>query len=286
MQTLARQFTQWWIETWRGDPFASDLAMQGEHRVARSRFLVVSALAVVNASVVMADRHNRDFVIALLINLAALLGAFLVLVATRRGSRPAPLQVVTMIGDVTAVTLLHAVDLLQGTPSVVLNGRVTFTLYFLAMVGTVLRFNPWIATLSGVIAGVQYGLVALWAVRIWPGTVTPDIVHYGHYDWGVQVERIVTLMIFGGICGSNAAWAMELRSTATHDMLTGLLNRRTFHRPFTKRIVNTVLYLRQQRLGSGIGTRCSLRRRRCKIFEHMKCFRPITERMMPGILTQ
>lgn len=225
---LARQFQQWWGEAWRGDPFASDLAMQGEHRVARSRFVVVGALALVNATVLVLDPGNRDFADALLVNVAGLAGALVILLATRRGSRSNLLQTVTVFGDVTAVTLLHVVDLLKHQPSVAINGRVSWSLYFIAMVGTCMRFNPWLAVFGGVVAAAEYGGLALWGIAIWPSTVTPDILHHGTYDWGVQLERVVTLLIFGGICASIAAWAMQLRSSATHDMLTGLLNRRTF----------------------------------------------------------
>lgn len=243
MHTLARQLLQWWIDAWRGDPFESDLAMQGEHRVARSRVLIVASLALLNVLIVVADPGNRDFADALLINLCGLAGAFLVLLYTRRGNKPTLLQAVTVVGDITMVSVLHVLDLLQGLPSVVLNGRVTFTLYFFAMVGTIIRFNPRLAILGGLTSALQYGAIALWAIRIWPTTLTEDIIQHGTYDWGVQVEKTVTMLIFGGVCWSIAAWVLELRSSATHDMLTGLYNRRTFEEQFHSEL------LRSQRTG-------------------------------------
>lgn len=223
-----RRLTDWWIDVWRGDPFASDLPMQGEHRVARVRFLVVGCLTLINLIVTLVAPGNVDFDGSLPLNLVALAGAALVLAATRRGTKPGWLAVGTVVGDVSAVSLLLMADLIKGTPSVVLNSRVTFCTYFLAMMGTCIRFSPSLAVLSGVVAGVQYAGLVYWGASIWPQTLTPDVVQHGLFTWGVQIERIATLMLFGGVCASIAGWAKTLRSTATHDQLTGLLNRRTF----------------------------------------------------------
>lgn len=223
-----RRVSDWWIEVWRGDPFASDLPMQGEHRVARARVLVIGCLTLINAIITMVAPGDTDFDGSLSINLIAVAGAVAVLVATRRGNRPDWLAVGTVIGDVSAVSLLMVADLLKGTPSVVLNSRVTFCTYFLAMVATCIRFSPGLAVLSGVMAGVQYAGLVYWGIRIWPDSPTPDTLMHGQLAAGVQIERIATLMVFGGVCASIAGWAKTLRSTATHDQLTGLLNRRTF----------------------------------------------------------
>lgn len=202
--------------------------MQGEHRVARARVLVIGCLTLINALIVVVDPGNADFDGSLPFNLAVLLGAVVVLVLTRRGNRPQWLARFTSIGDVSVVSLLLSVDLLHGLPSVVLNSRVTFCAYFIAMVGTCIRFSPGLAVLSGAVAAAQYGALAYWAIAIWPDHPTPDVVQHGMFAIGVQVERIATLLVFGGVCASIASWAATLRSTATHDPLTGLLNRRTF----------------------------------------------------------
>lgn len=223
-----RRVSDWWIEVWRGDPFASDLPMQGEHRVARVRFLVVSCLTLINVMVSVIAPGDTDFDGSLPLNLTALAGAALVLVATRRGSKPGWLAVGTVVGDVSAVSLLLMADLIRDSPSVVLNSRVTFCSYFIAMMGTCIRFSPPLAMLSGVMAGVQYAGLVYWGISIWPNTPTQDVIQHGLFTPGAQIERIATLMVFGGVCASIAGWAKTLRSTATHDQLTGLLNRRTF----------------------------------------------------------
>lgn len=247
MRTLVGRTYDWWIAAWRGDPFASDLAMQGEHRVARARVLAVGSLTALNIGVLLADPGNGLFLDSLPINVTATVFSLLVLFVTRRGIRPRLLSLTTVVADVSAVSMLHVLDLMRGLPSVVLNGRVTFSAYFLAMVGTCARLNPTLAGLSGVVAASQYAAIAAWGIAIWPATPTDDVVRHGWYDWGVQAERVLTLLVFGGLCASISRWAVALGSSATHDPLTGLLNRRTFEEQLHSAM------LRVQRNGDPIG---------------------------------
>lgn len=247
MPLLTQRAYNWWLATWRGDPYASDLPMQGEHRAARTRVIAVGVLTLVNVLVLLLDPDNIDFSGSLPVNLVALALSFAILRVTRRGTRPRALSVATVIGDVTAVSLLHVHDLMRDLPSVALNGRLTYSAYFLAMVGSCLRFNPWLAGLSGLVAAAEYGVIAAWGIAIWPSAVTADIVQHGVYDWGVQIERMAALLVFGWMCASISSWAVALRSTATHDPLTGLLNRRTFEEQLHGEI------LRSQRTGEPIG---------------------------------
>lgn len=247
MWMLARRASDWWFSVWRGDSFASDLEMQGEHRAARARVIAVGALTAVNVIVLVADRGNTVFADSLPITLTATTLSLLVLFATRRGRRPRLLSLTTVMIDVSAVSMLHVIDLLRGVPSLALNGRVTFSAYFMALVGTCVRLNPTLALVGGIVAAAQYAVIAAWGIAIWPATPTDDVVRYGTYDWGVQAERVVTLLVFGWICASISRWAVALRSSATHDPLTGLLNRRTFEEQLHGEM------LRAQRHGDPVG---------------------------------
>lgn len=202
--------------------------MQGEHRVARSRLALVAVLTLVGLGVVLGDPSHPDFVRAVPINLACLVGALVIFLVTRRGSHPTGLAFATSIGDVTLVSVLLGLDLWQSTPSVVVNGRVTFLLYFVALVGTCVRFDRRLPIVAGAVAVGQYAGLVWWASAIWPVDVTRDVATYGTFDWGVQVERMVTLAVFAAICTNIATWALQLRTNATRDELTGLTNRRTF----------------------------------------------------------
>ncbi len=236
----------WWLETWRGDPDRSDLAMQAEHRVARSRFVLTAILAAFGLLLVASDPEHVDYVRAVPVNLGCLLVAFAMLVATRRGECPIWLSMATAVGDVSVVSLLHVLDLVQGNPSMAVNGRVTFMGYFLALVGTCVRWDRRVAWTAGSVAAAQYLGVVIASARMWPTTATRDVLQYGAFDWGVQVERVVMLVLFGYVCGMIAQWAVRLREHATTDVLTGLMNRRTFETRVSDEL------LRTRRLGTSI----------------------------------
>lgn len=218
----------WWRSVWRGEPDASDLAMQAEHRVARSRFAITLALTVFGALLAFQEPDHPDYLRAIPLNLGCLVLATVVLAITRRGERPTWLAAATSVGDVTVVSMLHVLELLQYAPSMAVNGRVTFMGYFLALVGTCVRWNRRIAVAAGIVAALQYLAIVAVARSMWPVEVTRDVAVYGQFDWGVQVERAIMLVLFGGVCGSIAQWAVRLREHATTDVLTGLMNRRTF----------------------------------------------------------
>ncbi len=226
--SLLHRAVSWWIEVWRGEPHSSDLPMQGEHRVAQTRVVVVGVLTAVGLVVAVSDPGSVDFRRSAPVNVVCLAVAFGVLVATRRGDRPTWLALATSIGDVSLVTLLHVLELLVGNPSSAVNGRVTFLAYFFALVGTVVRFDRRLPALAGLAAAAQYGGIVIWSAFQWPLEATTDVIAHGQFDWGIQIERVVALLLFALVCWSMSKWGIRLQASATTDELTGLLNRRVF----------------------------------------------------------
>lgn len=222
--TLVRR----WRDVWRGDRGSSDMAMLGEHRVAQSRVLLVGTLTLLGLLVFGAQPGNDGYRQAVPVNLFCLAAALVFLWLTRRGTRPTWLAYTTSLWDVSVVSLLHVVELTQGLSSTAANGRVTFLGYFLALVGTCVRWDRRLPLLVGGVAAAQYAGIAAWSAATWAQAPPSDIAAYGAFDAGVQVERIVTLLLFAVICRSIVGWALELRESAVVDALTGLLNRRTF----------------------------------------------------------
>jgi diguanylate cyclase (GGDEF)-like protein len=218
---------QMW-DIWHGDRAASDLPMQGEHRVARMRVLLIGVLTLFSLLAFAAGPLSTAYRSAVPLNAACLAIAVGILVATRRGARPGWLAVATSTWDVSLVTLLHVADLLRGDASVAVNGRVTFLGYFLALIGTSMRWSRSLPLVIGGVAAAQYAGIVFWSRSIWPQAPTADLLAYGQFDAGTQVERVVTLLLFALVCRSIADWAIALRTTAIQDPLTGLVNRRTF----------------------------------------------------------
>ena len=215
-------------DIWTGDAAASDLAMQGEHRLAQGRVTLIAALTALGLAVVAREPQHRSYVQAVPVNLTCLALAVAALFITRRGVRPTWLAAATAAGDVTLVSVLHLLDLLNAAPSVAVNGRITFVGYFFALLGTCVRWDRRIAIGAGLLAAAQYGGIVIVARAMWPAAVTADVLEFGQFDGGVQVERVLVLALFGIACGSIVEWAVRLRTHATTDPLTGLMNRRTF----------------------------------------------------------
>lgn len=202
--------------------------MLGEHRVAQSRVLLTGTLTALGVLVLAFDPGNAGYRDGVPVNLFCLGVALLFLYATRQGVRPLWLAYTTTLWDVSLISALHGVELWQGHASTAVNGRVTFLGYFLALVGTCVRWDRKLPLVVGGVAAAQYGAIAWGAARGWAQTPADDIAAYGAFDAGVQVERIVTLLLFAVVCRSIVNWAIDLRHSAVHDVLTGLLNRRTF----------------------------------------------------------
>ena len=230
----------WWTDTWYGEPGLSDIAMRSEHRLAQGRVVLIATLTIVGLIVASREVNSDSYVNAIPVNLFCFVLAVAALIATRRGERPIWLGTATAIGDVSLVTLLHVIDLLQRAPSEAVNGRITFTGYFFALLGTCARWDKRISIGTALVAALQYAGIVVVAERMWPNAVTADVAAYGQFDAGVQIERIATLVLFGFGCGSVAQWTLRLREYATTDPLTRLSNRRTFEERVRDELLKTV----------------------------------------------
>jgi diguanylate cyclase (GGDEF)-like protein len=134
----------------------------------------------------------------------------------------------TSLFDVTIVSATMLSYLLQGMPSVTVNGRTTFLAYFIAIGAACLRWDPRICLTAGVTAVVQYtGLVAA-AWQTWPDVRTDDVLRFGQFQPGLQFGKLMLLVIFTFLCVVIVHQSRRLRISATHDPLTGLMNRAYF----------------------------------------------------------
>lgn len=200
----------------------------GEQAVARGRVVVVGALCALQFAVLLTDASHPEYRWGIMVSSMALAIAFLIKQLAHRPVRPRSLPMLSSLYDVTMVTLLHVGDLLRDLPSTAVNGRVTFSLYFVAIVGTLVRWDRRVCLAAGIVAGVQYALIVAWSYAIWPDVPTPDVLALGAFDLGVQIERVMTLVIFAWICMRIARRGLDLRASASRDLLTGTYSRQLF----------------------------------------------------------
>jgi diguanylate cyclase (GGDEF)-like protein len=204
----------------------AEAAHRGEVFVARLRLILVLIVSVIPLTAYLARPvvQNR---VGVLIAASALVLATLLFLAVRKGLFPSGIGVASSLLDVTLVSaaLLTFVEL--GMPSIAVNSRIIYPIYFLAIMATSLRYDSRVCLLSGACAIVEYGAIALAARARW--TPGGDIVaSYGSFDGADQAGRLVLLAIATTISALTVIRSRQLLLLSTRDILTGLFNRGFF----------------------------------------------------------
>jgi diguanylate cyclase (GGDEF)-like protein len=128
------------------------------------------------------------------------------------------------------VTLALVSFLVVGSPMIALNSKVTFEMYFLALVATSLRYDARICIAVGVLTLLEYG--GLWAYAAAnhdladPGYVAAA----GPYSKVDLSTRLILLGVATILAVTIVRRAQRLLYLAARDRLTGLFNRGHFDR--------------------------------------------------------
>jgi diguanylate cyclase (GGDEF)-like protein len=208
------------------DPLLMDAGMGGEMLVAQVRLaLVLVVLAIPLANILLSPRFSEDYV-GLVSASVALLWAFAIWLALRRGFYRPWFGVLTSALDVTFVSAALAVFLLLDEPHVAANSHVVYPVYFLAIGATSLRYDARICAMSGTLAVLQYGAILL-CVEFQFDLEDPRYApfRYGIVTWGDQIGRVVLLALAGVMSAAVVVRSRRLRQLSARDRLTGLLNR-------------------------------------------------------------
>jgi two-component system, cell cycle response regulator len=150
-------------------------------------------------------------------------GIYFLVVSDRR-QRWLPLA--TSMFDVSFITLtLLLYGFLQG-PVVLLNNRLTFDTYFLALGGTCLRYDKRVALIAGLAAIAQWlGSVAVVVLHFGAAAhLTDDF--YGRFTWSDQFSRTILLATATALNVFIVRGIQQQRKLSTADALTGAYNRR------------------------------------------------------------
>jgi diguanylate cyclase (GGDEF)-like protein len=185
-------------------------------------------VAIPLAQVVSGPIHHETIIglSAAGVALAASLAAYRL--ARRTLYRPA-IGFVTSALDVTLVSMALGSFLLIDQPHTVVNSKVVFEAYFLALSATVLRFDPRISAVAGLMAVVQYlGLVAYTATNWNLNSPAYAPYSYGMFSWSAQYGRLMLLACAGILVTAVTLRARGLQWLSARDRLTGLLNRSVF----------------------------------------------------------
>ena len=165
------------------------IGSEGELFAAKVRLWFAAAAVLV--SLVHLRTEESGSWVGLMYGVVTLLMGVALLSAARRPAPPRWLGAFTCFFDVSLVSALHVALLAGGlSPAIVINTRLGFTLYLVAMAFTCVRQDVRLCVLGGLTAIVEYGALAAWGLT--HSEATGAIVSQ-------QISRLVLLAVVTAI---------------------------------------------------------------------------------------
>ena len=216
-----------------GDPISRGLSRSGDLFVAQFRLGLLVLLSLVPLTTSLANPGQIENWLGLA-SIVVALGFAVSFV--RLAARPAPpvwLGLVTSQFDVAIISLGFVSFIAAGRPIVASNSLVHYTMYFVALAGTGLRYDPRVCLAAGGAALVQYAAIVTWVGLREPSAWAVSEV-YGSFQWDSQASRlqliaVATIIHAAVVVRSRAFWLGSMR-----DQLTGLFNRGYFDESFAR----------------------------------------------------
>ena len=207
-----------------------DAGKEGELLIARTRVALTGALLLVPVANLLwaAPDERKQHVAGGLVTLAAFLLSLGVLYLVTRDRRQRWLPLATSFFDVSLITLAQIIFAFVQDPQVVVNSKITFDTYFIALAATCLRYDKRIALLAGLMAMAQFSATILFVTSFFPLDTVSGVSTYGRFQWSDQVSRLVLLGTATALNVHIVAAIQQQRRLSTADPLTGTFNRRFF----------------------------------------------------------
>jgi diguanylate cyclase (GGDEF)-like protein len=220
----------------RPDPALAAAGIEGELVVARVR-VVAMALLLIHPTWNIIHYHDQPMHVA---GFSVTLGAGLASVAfwlmLRRGRWRNWIGFATSAFDVSMVSLALTSFLVVASPMIALNSKVTFEMYFLALVATSLRYDARICIVVGLLAILEYTGLWAYAAANYDLNDPVYIAEAGPYSAVDLSTRLILLGIATILAVTIVRRAQRLLYLASRDRLTSLFNRGHFDRALTAAI--------------------------------------------------
>lgn len=212
------------------DPALAAAGIEGELVVARVR-VVAMALLMIAPTWNIIHRHDEPmFVTGFIITLTAALASLAFWLVLRRGRWRPWVGFATSAFDVSMVTLALVTFLVVASPMIALNSKVTFEMYFLAIIATSLRYDARICIAIGLLAVAEYAAMWIYAGEKYELHDPRWIAGAGPYSAVDLATRLILLFIATILAVTIVRRAQRLLYLASRDRLTGLFNRGHFDR--------------------------------------------------------
>jgi diguanylate cyclase (GGDEF)-like protein len=225
-----RPLVSQWRDFWRTpDPLLLHEGGSGELAVAWLRLLVI-AFALVMPFVEFLRTPGSDLArTGFLSGAVAIVFAVGILVLTKRRFYRPWFGFVTSILDVTFVSAALVALLASGRPDIVVNSRVIYPVYFIAIGAMALRYDARICVLAGLFGVFQYATIVAFVDLRWALDAPPfSTSEYGQFNIGAHYARLAILLCSVILSTDVALRKQRLRWLAARDPLTGLINRGFF----------------------------------------------------------
>jgi diguanylate cyclase (GGDEF)-like protein len=212
----------------RPEQILLDAGKEGELVIARIRIAVIGALLLVPiAGGIEAVRGGREIHwIGLVVTFVAFVLSWGILFMVSRDRRQRWLPLATSLFDVTFITVTQLLYAYMVNPMVLLNNRLTFDTYFVALVGTCLRFDKRVALIAGLTAIAQFLGSVILVAHHFDILAVGDFAGYGRFQWSDQFSRVVLLGAVTALDVYIVSGLQQQRRLSNADALTGAFNRR------------------------------------------------------------
>jgi diguanylate cyclase (GGDEF)-like protein len=233
---------------WRGfweppEQFLLDAGKQGELLIARIRVALAGVLLLIPISnLLLAPGERRQHLTGGAITLAALVLSIGVYAMVVRDRRERWLPLATSFFDVSFVSAANLSFAFITDPHVVVNSKITFDTYFIALGATALRYDKRVALLAGVLAMLQFSAITVYVYASFPLDTVTASGNYGVFQWSDQVSRLILLATATVLNVYIVRGIQRQRELSNADPLTGVFNRRFFDDYFASEMARAVRF--------------------------------------------
>jgi diguanylate cyclase (GGDEF)-like protein len=212
----------------RPDPALAAAGVEGEVLVARVRLVAMALLLITPTWKLIRYPQVPVFVWGFWVTFIAAIAALAIWWTLRRGHWRPWLGFASSALDVSLVTTALVTFVFVGSPLVALNSKVTFEIYFLAIVATSLRYDRRICVSVGALAVAEYA--SLWGFAAYRYDLGDPAYAVGVGEHAVidQITRLILLTAAVVLAYAIVVRAQRLLQLAARDRLTGVYNRGQF----------------------------------------------------------
>jgi diguanylate cyclase (GGDEF)-like protein len=242
-----RDWKKVWSEFWRGPDAALLVAGgEGERQAARVRLVVVALLLITPVYKVIYYPDNPVFVLGLIITSVAMVSAAAIFIYLQYRPYRAWVGFLSSTLDTSFVSSALWLFVFVGSPLIAVNSKVTFDIYFLAIVAMSLRHDRRICLAVGALTVLEYVALIEFVIHAYdinaPEIQNPSTGTFSGVD---QWTRVVFLCAAVVISYSIVARSERLLYRSVRDPMTGLFNRGYFDTLFDFEIERARRYKRR-----------------------------------------